>query len=128
MILMQKMINIFIGGSTNGNISENYYLAACLLEKIINERKDYGLIFDGCLGLPYISFNELEDTRRAIVFLTKYYTCDYIYNTNASILNFNNQSEFIYNITKYADAMVFMKGGASTIAEIMHLVEAKKNG
>lgn len=125
---MQRMVNIFIGGSIDSNISENYYLTACELGNIINERKDYKLIFDGCLGLPYITFKQLKDPSRSIVFLTKYYTCDYIYETGSLILRFDNQSQFINSISKEADAMIFMKGGTSTIAEIMHLIEAKKNG
>ena len=46
----------------------------------------------------------------------------------ALVCTFNTQSEFIGVIPDRSDAMIFMKGGASTIAEIMHCVEAKKNG
>lgn len=43
---MKKTIEIFIGGSTNKNMSESYKLAVMELGKIINQRKDYSIIFD----------------------------------------------------------------------------------
>lgn len=124
---MQKTIEIFIGGSTNKNVSENYYNAALELGKKINERKDYSIIFDGCLGLPFLVFNELDYTSRAIIYKTRYYGNDYIFKSSALIREFRYQSDFIRAIPEGADAMIFMKGGTSTITELMYAIEAKKN-
>lgn len=125
---MMKSIEVFVGGSTDISISDAYHNTAIELGQMINERKDYNIIFDGCFGLPFLTFSELDDTSRAIVFQTRYYCNDYVYSTHALLCTFRTQSEFIGAIPDRSDAMIFMKGGASTIAEIMHCVEAKKNG
>lgn len=124
---MLKKINIFIGGSTNQNISSSYYNAAIELGKKINERKDYLITFDGCLGLPYLVFNELDYTSRAMIYKTCYYSNDYIFKSSAMVREFRHQSDFIRSISQNSDAMIFMKGGSSTIAEIMYAIDAKKN-
>lgn len=110
------------------NISDSYHDVAVELGQRINERKDYNVIFDECLGLPFLTFSKLDDTSRAIVFQTRYYCYDYVYSTQALLCTFNTQSEFVGAIPERSDAMVFMKGGASTISEIMYCVESKKNG
>ena len=124
---MLKKINIFIGGSTNQNISPSYYNAAIELGKKINERKDYLITFDGCLGLPYLVFNELDYTSRAMIYKTCYYSNDYIFKSSAIVREFRHQSDFVRSISENSDAMIFMKGGSSTIAEIMYAIDAKKN-
>lgn len=124
---MLKKINIFIGGSTDKNISQSYYNAAIELGQKINERKDYTITFDGCLGLPFLVFNELDSTSRAIIYITRYYSNDYIFKSSAIIHSFRHQSDFIRNIPENSDAMIFMKGGTSTITEIMYAIETKKN-
>lgn len=124
---MLKTINIFVGGSTDKNISEGYYNVAVELGQKINERKDYTITFDGCLGLPFLVFNELESSSRATVFKTRYYGNKYIFESHAKICDFREQSDFIRCMPEVADAMIFMKGGASTITEIMYAIDAKKN-
>ena len=124
---MKKTIEILIGGSTDKNMSESYKLTAIELGKIINERKDYSIIFDGCFGLPFLVFNELDYTSRAIIYKTRYYGNDYIFKSSALIREFRYQSDFIRAIPESADAMIFMKGGTSTITELMYAIEAKKN-
>lgn len=125
---MEKKINIFIGGSVDSDISESYRNVAIELGQKINEREDYSITFDGCLGLPFFVFNELDDYTRAKVYKTRYYSNDYIYSTGALIEEFRTQGEFICNIPSDSDAMIFMKGGASTITEVMYAIETKKNG
>lgn len=125
---MKKKINIFVGGSTNSLISDTYYEAAMMLGKKINERRDYSVIFDGCEGLPSVTFKELENTMDTTIFITKYYRSSYFNSINTLIKEFNKQTDFINHISREADAMIFMKGGISTVAEIIHLIEAKKNG
>lgn len=124
---MYKKINIFIGGSTNKAISESYYNVAIELGQKVNERKDYIITFDGCLGLPYLVFNELDYTSRAMICKTRYYSNDYIFQSSAIVREFKHQSDFIRSIVEISDAMIFMKGGSSTIAEIMYAIDAKKN-
>ena len=124
---MFKKINIFIGGSTDKNISQSYYNVAIELGQKINERKDYLITFDGCLGLPYLVFNELDYTSRAMIYKTCYYSNDYIFKSSAIVCEFRHQSDFIRSISENSDAMIFMKGGSSTIAEIMYAIDAKKN-
>lgn len=92
----------------------------------INERKDYTITFDGCLGLPFLVFNELDYTSRAVIYKTRYYSNDYIFESGALIREFRYQSDFIRNILENSDALIFMKGGISTITEIMYAIEAKK--
>ena len=117
---MFKKINIFIGGSTDKNISQSYYNVAIELGQKINERKDYLITFDGCLGLPYLVFNELDYTSRAMIYKTCYYGNDYIFKSSAIVREFRHQSDFIRSISENSDAMIFMKGDYSTIAEIMY--------
>ena len=124
---MFKKINIFIGGSTDKNISQSYYNVAIELGQKINERKDYLITFDGCLGLPYLVFNELDYTSRAMIYKTCYYSNDYIFKSSAIVREFRHQSDFIRSISENSDAMIFMKGGSSTIAELMYAIDAKKN-
>lgn len=124
---MFKKINIFIGGSTNPNISQLYFETAIELGKKINERKDYLITFDGCLGLPYLVFNELDYTSRAMIYKTCYYSNNYVFKSSAIVREFRHQSDFIRSISENSDAMIFMKGGSSTIAEIMYAIDAKKN-
>lgn len=124
---MFKKINIFIGGSTDKNISQSYYNVAIELGQKINERKDYLITFDGCLGLPYLVFNELDYASRAMIYKTCYYGNDYIFKSSAIVREFRHQSDFIRSISENSDAMIFMKGGSSTIAEIMYAIDAKKN-
>lgn len=124
---MLKSINIFIGGSIDGNISQSYYNTAIELGKKINERKDYTITFDGCLGLPYLVFNELDFTSRAIIYKTRYYGNEYIFNSGAVVKEFRYQSDFIRSIPENSDAMIFMKGATSTVTEIMYAIDSKKN-
>ena len=124
---MKKNIEIFIGGSIDKNTSESYKLAAIELGIIINERKDNSIIFDGCFGLPFLVFNELDYTSRAVIYKTRYYGNDYIFKSSALLREFRYQSDFIRAIPEDADAMIFMKGGTSTITELMYAIETKKN-
>lgn len=124
---MLKTIDIFIGGSTQPNLSQAYCDIAVELGQEINKREDYTITFDGCLGLPYLVFCQLDYTSRATIYKTRYYGNDYIFKTSAQTIDFRHQSNFIRNIPENSDAMIFMKGGTSTITEIMYAIETKKN-
>lgn len=124
---MFRKINIFIGGSTDKDISHSYRKTAIELGQKINKRKDYLITFDGCLGLPYLVYNELDDTSRAMIYKTRYYGNEYIFESNVIIHEFRYQSDLIKSISENTDAMIFMRGGSSTITEIMYAIDAKKN-
>lgn len=48
---MERKIEIFVSGSTNPYISNEYYQAAISFGQMLNHDK-YNIIFDGCHGLP----------------------------------------------------------------------------
>lgn len=122
---MSKKINIFIGGSTNSDISANYNRLAINLGKKIKTR-DYSIIFDGCFGLPFLSFLELADEYdRVSIFTTRYYTD--VFNPFYKHKRFDKQSQFTFSITQESDAMIFMKGGIGTAIEVLHAIDSKKN-
>lgn len=122
---MSKRINIFIGGSTDANISDNYNKLAINLGKKIKTR-DYSIIFNGCFGLPFLVFLELSDEYdRVNIFITRYYSD--VFNSFYNHKCFDKQSQFTFSITKESDAMIFMKGGIGTAIEVLHAIDSKKN-
>lgn len=122
---MERKITLFIGGSIDKTISQSYNNLAIELGKKINER-DYKIIFDGCSGLPYLVFKEINDTSRSTIWITKYYGNDYMYSTSSPIYTFDNQSDFTKAIPEASDAMIFMKGNMGTVTEIFHSIDSKK--
>lgn len=62
-----------------------------------------------------------------MIYKTCYYSNDYVFKSSAIVREFRHQSDFIRSISENSDAMIFMKGGSSTIAEIMYAIDAKKN-
>ena len=120
---MYKNINIFIAGSTDRNISEFYSEVALLLGEEINNR-DYNVIFDGCNGLPYLVYSKLEDKMRSTIFYNDLYPMPKL---KANIKSYNLQSNITRDFIKLSDAMIFMKGGMGTLAEISYAIDSKKN-
>ena len=123
---MLKRINVFIGGSSDISISQKYIDIALELGKKINER-DYNIVFDGCYGLPFLTFSELNDSTNSIILRTEKYNNNYIYKTGAMLHECRDQSEFTRCILKESDAFIFMKGKTATLSEIMYVINAKKN-
>ena len=121
-----KRINVFVGGSSDKTISQNYADVALELGQKINER-DYNIVFDGCYGLPYLAFKEINDSTNSIILKTEYYNNNYIYNTGSLLCKYRNQSDFTSHFLKECDAFIFMKGKIATISEITYVINAKKN-
>lgn len=120
---MDKKINIFIGGSTDINISKNYRDFALFLGDEINKR-DYEIIFDGCSGLPSVVYDCLSDKMRSLMFYSEYYPMPKI---SGRIKQFDKQSNVMRSFINASDAMIFMKGGMGTLAEITYALDSKKN-
>lgn len=131
---MQKLINIFVGGSINRDISNNYRLFAKELGNTIGER-DYQIIFDGCTGLPSIVFENLKGFDRSTVCYTEHYITKYFskcYGNDSEFrinrtIQLKNQSEMTNTIIELSDAFIFMKGHIGTLEEIFRVINSKKN-
>lgn len=121
---MFKQIDLFIGGSMNPNISENYRETAIQLGKKINER-DYNIVFDGCYGLPFLAFNELDNKTRAAMFWSDGNRIPDIIGplTHA----YKDQATVTKMFIEYSDACIFMKGTSGTVSEIVYAIDTKKN-
>lgn len=134
---MYKRIELFVGGSTDKNLSENYKNAAILLGQKMNERK-YKIIFDGCHGLPSLTYEQLENRDDAfIIYNGSYQVSDYIKKVSfpagvsfwygPTIRTIDEQSNVTRAFINACDALFFMKGTMGTIAEVMQAIDRKKN-
>ena len=56
---MERRIEIFVSGSTNPIISQEYNQAAKDFGKMLDKRK-HNIIFDGCKGLPGVVASQIE--------------------------------------------------------------------
>lgn len=119
-----RKIAIFIGGSMDANLSADYHDTAIALGKEINDR-GYDIVFDGCEGLPFLVYNELDDKMRSLMIYTDYwYPMPKI---SGNVRPLDQQSDVTSALIKSSDAMIFMKGGFGTVAEIMRALDSKKN-
>lgn len=119
-----RKIAIFIGGSMDANLSADYHDTAIALGKEINDR-GYDIVFDGCEGLPFLVYNELDDKMRSLMIYTDYwYPMPKI---PGHVRALDQQSDVTSALVKSSDAMIFMKGGVGTVAEIMRALDSKKN-
>ena len=121
---MDKQIDLFIAGSMDPNISKNYKQAAIELGKKINER-DYNILFDGCYGLPFLTFNELENRTRASMYWSARQRIPDI--TGTMTWELNNQAAVTRAFIHNSDACIFMKGTSGTVSELIYAIDAKKN-
>lgn len=133
---MKKRIGLFVGGSTDQNLSDEYKNAAILLGKKMNERK-YTIIFDGCHGLPCLAYQQLDDCNDGLIIYDDYYqkpdfekilsypgiTLFY----GPQIRSLDKQSDVTRALINAGDALFFMKGGMGTIAEIVQAIDRKRN-
>lgn len=120
---MYKEISIFIGGSTDANISNNYKEFAYFLGQYFNER-DYELIFDGCNGLPGLVYNNINDKMKTIMYYNDIYRMPRL---DGRVRSYNKQSDVTHAFINCCDAMIFMKGGVGTLTELCHAIDTKKN-
>ena len=126
---MYKKIELFVGGSTNQNITEKYKEAAVLLGKKANDR-EYRIIFDGCKGLPSLVYDQLEYFNYGTIVYDCYHSLAKEYNNclyGPNIISLNKQSDVTKALIDNSDALFFMKGGIGTIAEITQAIDKKKN-
>ena len=126
---MYKKIELFVGGSTDQNITEKYKKAAVLLGKKANDRR-YRIIFDGCKGLPSLVYDQLEYLNYGTIVYDRYHSLAKEYNNclyGPNIICLNKQSDVTKALIDNSDALFFMKGGIGTIAEITQAIDKKKN-
>lgn len=130
---MQKVINLFIGGSIDKYMSNNYLEVAQELGSIINNR-DYIIVFDGCAGLPSVVFEIIDRPRSAIILHTRNYSSNYIDNYyshgNFKInhaFGLENQSKMTDAVIECSDALIFMKGQTGTLEELFRVINGNKN-
>ena len=120
---MYKDISIFIGGSTNVNISDNYKDFAYFLGIEFNDR-DYELLFDGCNGLPGLVYHNIKDKMKTVMYYNDIYKMPKL---DGIVRAYNKQSDVTHAFINNCDAMIFMKGGMGTLSEISHAIDTKKN-
>lgn len=120
----KKYIEIFIGGSTDKNISKTYNDLARQLGEEINNR-DYLIWFDGCDGIPRIIYDSLKNKKRSRIVYNDYYNNPKL--DFGFIFSKKSQSEVTDFLIKNCDAIIFFKGGMGTLAEIAKSIDTKKN-
>lgn len=130
---MQKVINLFIGGSIDKLMSNNYLEIAQELGSIINER-DYRIVFDGCAGLASVVFENINRPKSAHILHTRYYGSNYIDNYYShgsfkinSVFELENQSKMTDAVIEDSDALIFMKGQTWTLEELLRVINGNKN-
>lgn len=106
------------------NISTNYRNVAIELGKKINER-DYNIIFDGCYGLPFLAFNQLENKTRATMYFTDHNPIPNIY--GPATWSYPDQATVTKAFIDSSDACLFMKGTSGTVSELIYAIDTKKN-
>lgn len=129
---MKRRINIFVSGSTNANISKNYYEAAIEFGQMLDLDK-HNLIFDGCNGLPGIVATQMKEPNDNLdIAFTNYFGGTYkiLNNWPYARINgtFKHQSDVTRALLEWSDVAVFFKGGSGTLAELFHAIDTKKNG
>lgn len=128
---MNRKIGIFLSGSTNPKISEEYYKAAVDLGKMIDIQK-HNIIFDGCDGLPGLVASQIGRDNfhnNLLIALADYYGVNAITNNwpGAIVRVFKHQSEVTKTLLDWSDIAVFFKGNSGTLAELFHAIDTKKN-
>ena len=125
---MERWIEIFVSGSTNPNISEEYNQAAKDFGKMLDIKK-HNIIFDGCNGLPGIVASQLHQPNENLEIA---YPLGRQIDHNRWPLarqngTFRYQSEVTRALLNWSDVAVFFKGGSGTLAELFHAIDTKKN-
>lgn len=110
---MNRKIGIFLSGSTNPKISEEYYKAAVDLGKMIDIQK-HNIIFDGCDGLPGLVASQIGRDNfhnNLLIALADYYGVNAITNNwpGAIVRVFKHQSEVTKTLLDWSDIAVFLK-------------------
>lgn len=127
LINKNKILNIFIGGSSRNDIPKQY-LDDCntYLEGLFNYETNlvFGASNDGLMG---ISYNMAKDKKRDIIGI-----CPNSYQKALKKLNCNKQiitktvQERTSKLFELSDALVFLPGGIGTIYEFFQALECKR--
>lgn len=117
---MERRIEIFVSGSTDPNISQEYNQAAKEFGKMLDTKK-HNVIFDGCAGLPGVVASQIAKPNDNLeIALTNYFGGIYKITDNWSgariNASFRHQSEVTRALLEWSDVAVFFKGGSGTLA------------
>lgn len=125
---MERRIEIFISGSTDPNISQEYREAAEAFGKMLNVEK-HNVIFDGCKGLPGVVAAQMKQPNDNLSIAMPSYHAIADKDWIGARINgqFRYQSEVTRALLDWADVAVFFKGGIGTLAELSHAIDTKKN-
>ena len=125
--------HIFVAGSTNEKISEEYNIAAQKLGKAICENK-YTLVFDGAYGLPGLAaaqFLEQDDNFENVLICacnqTHRLPYEWIRQLKALMIECEKQSDVTRTLIKESEYLIFMKGSTGTLTELFQAIDTKKN-
>ena len=125
--------HIFVAGSTNERISEEYNLAAQKLGKAICENK-YTLVFDGAYRLPGLAAaqflgkgDNFENVLICACNQTHRLPYEWIRQLNALMIECEKQSDVTRTLIKESEYLIFMKGNTGTLTELFQAIDTKKN-
>ena len=125
--------HIFVAGSTNEKISEEYNIAAQKIGKAICENK-YTLVFDGAYGLPGLAaaqFLEQDDNFENVLICacnqTHRLPYEWIRQLKALMIECEKQSDVTRTLIKESEYLIFMKGSTGTLTELFQAIDTKKN-
>ena len=125
--------HIFVAGSTNEKISEEYNIAAQKLGKAICENK-YALVFDGTYGLPGLAaaqFLGQDDNFENVLICacnqTHRLPYEWIRQLKALMIECEKQSDVTRTLIKESEYLIFMKGSTGTLTELFQAIDTKKN-
>ncbi len=125
--------HIFVAGSTNEKISEEYNIAAQKLGKAICENK-YTLVFDGAYGLPGLAaarFLGQDDNFENVLICacnqTHRLPYEWIRQLKALMIECEKQSDVTRTLIKESEYLIFMKGSTGTLTELFQAIDTKKN-
>ena len=125
--------HIFVAGSTNEKISEEYNIAAQKLGKVICENK-YTLVFYCSYGLPGLAaaqFLEQDDNFENVLICacnqTHRLPYEWIRQLKALMIECEKQSDVTRTLIKESEYLIFMKGSTGTLTELFQAIDTKKN-
>lgn len=124
---MERRIEIFVSGSTNPHISEEYFKAAKEFGQMLNKEK-HSIVFDGCLGLPGVVASQIKipNDNLSIAYTTNQ-NLPYEWPGASRNGNFKYQSQVTKALLDWSDVAVFFKGGTGTLTELFHAIDTRKN-
>lgn len=124
---MERRIEVFVSGSTDAHISEEYYKAAKEFGQMLDKAK-YNIVFDGCLGLPGVVASQIERPNNNLsIAYTMNENIPFDWPGTRRNGAFKYQSEVTNALLDWCDVAMFFKGGSGTLAELFHAIDTRKN-